>query len=50
MFLKHMNLIKDILQVDNRTDFGRFQTFIESEAVVPDKKEDVYEVIKRGDA
>ena len=41
-----MNLIKDILQVDNRTDFGRFQTFIESEAVVPDKKEDVYEVIK----
>lgn len=41
-----MNLIKDILQVDNRTDFGRFQTFIESEAVVPDKKDDVYEVIK----
>lgn len=41
-----MNLIKDILQVDNRIDFGRFQTFIESEAVVPDKKDDVYEIIK----
>ncbi|MGL5750201.1 MAG: DUF3794 and LysM peptidoglycan-binding domain-containing protein [Paraclostridium sp.] len=41
-----MNIIKDILQIDNRTDFGRFQTFIESEAVVPDKKEDVYEIIK----
>ncbi|MEG1409251.1 MAG: DUF3794 domain-containing protein [Terrisporobacter sp.] len=41
-----MNLIKDILQVDNRIDFGRFQTFIETEAVVSDKKEDVYEIIK----
>ena len=41
-----MNLIKDILQVDNRIDFGRFQTFIETEAVVSDKKDDVYEIIK----
>lgn len=41
-----MELIKDIIKVDNRIDFGKFQTFIESEAVVPDKKSDVYEVIK----
>ena len=41
-----MELIKDIIKVDNRIDFGKFQTFIESEAVVPDKKSDVYEIIK----
>lgn len=41
-----MDLIKDILQIDNRIDFGRFQTYIETEVVVSDKKEDVYEIIK----
>ena len=41
-----MELIKDIIKVDNRIDFGKFQTFIESETVVPDKKSDVYEIIK----
>ena len=41
-----MELIKDIIKVDNRIDFGKFQTFIETEAVVPDKKSDVYEIIK----
>ena len=41
-----MELIKDIIKVDNRIDFGKFQTFIESEAVVPDKKSDVYDIIK----
>lgn len=41
-----MELIKDVIKVDNRIDFGKFQTFIESEAVVPDKKPDVYEVVK----
>ena len=30
-----MELIKDIIKVDNRIDFGKFQTFIETEAVVP---------------
>ena len=42
-----MELIKDIIKVDNRIDFGKFQTFIETEAVVPDKKSDVYEIIKK---
>lgn len=41
-----MELIKDIIKVDNRIDFGKFQTFIESEVVVPDKKADVYDIIK----
>ena len=41
-----MELIKDIIKVDNRIDFGKFQTFIEAETVVPDKKSDVYEIIK----
>jgi len=41
-----MELIKDVIKVDNRVDFGKFQTFIESEVVVPDKKSDVYEVVK----
>lgn len=41
-----MDLIKDIIKVDNRVDFGRFQTFIEAEVVVPDKKDDVYDIIK----
>ena len=41
-----MELIKDIIKVDNRIDFGKFRTFIETEAVVPDKKSDVYEIIK----
>ena len=41
-----MELIKDVIKVDNRMDFGKFQTFIESEAVVPDKKPDVYDVVK----
>ena len=27
-----MELIKDIIKVDNRIDFGKFQTFIETEA------------------
>ena len=31
-----MELIKDIIKVDNRIDFGKFkETFIETEAVVP---------------
>ncbi|MEG1311364.1 MAG: DUF3794 domain-containing protein [Romboutsia sp.] len=41
-----MELIKDVIKVDNRIDFGKFQTFIESETVVPDKKSDVYEIVK----
>ncbi|MGL5315416.1 MAG: DUF3794 and LysM peptidoglycan-binding domain-containing protein [Peptostreptococcaceae bacterium] len=41
-----MELIKDVIKVDNRVDFGKFQTFIEAEAVVPDKKPDVYDVVK----
>jgi len=41
-----MDLIKDIIKVDNRIDFGRFQTFVEAEVVVPDKKDDVYDIIK----
>ena len=41
-----MELIKDVIKVDNRVDFGRFQTFIESEALVPDKKSDVYDIVK----
>ncbi|MGL5693262.1 MAG: DUF3794 and LysM peptidoglycan-binding domain-containing protein [Peptostreptococcaceae bacterium] len=41
-----MELIKDVIKVDNRIDFGKFQTFIESEAVVPDKKSDVYDIVK----
>lgn len=41
-----MDLIKDIIKVDNRIDFGRYQTFLESEIVVPDIKEDVFEIIK----
>ncbi len=40
-----MELIKDVIKVDNRIDFGKFQTFIESELVVPDKKLDVEEII-----
>ena len=40
-----MELIKDIIKIDNRMDFGKFQTFIESENVVPDKKLDVYDVV-----
>lgn len=40
-----MELIKDIIKIDNRIDFGKFQTFIESESVVPDKKLDVYDII-----
>lgn len=41
-----MELIKDVIKVDNRIDFGKFQTFIEAEAVVPDKKLDVYDIVK----
>ena len=41
-----MELIKDVIKLDNRIDFGRFQTFIESEALVPDKKSDVYDIVK----
>ena len=41
-----VELIKDIIKIDNRMEFGKFQTFIETEAVVPDKKSDVYEIIK----
>ncbi|WP_042277273.1 DUF3794 and LysM peptidoglycan-binding domain-containing protein [[Clostridium] dakarense] len=41
-----MELIKDVIKVDNRIDFGKYQTFIEAEAVVPDKKSDVYEILK----
>ncbi len=41
-----MELIKDVIKVDNRLDFGKYQTFIESEAVVPDKKSDVYDIVK----
>lgn len=41
-----MELIKDVIKVDNRIDFGKFQTFIEAEAVVPDKKPDVYDIVK----
>ena len=41
-----MELIKDVIKIDNRIDFGKFQTFIESEAVVPDKKSDVYDIVK----
>lgn len=41
-----MELIKDIIKIDNRVEFGKFQTFIEAEAVVPDKKSDVYEIVK----
>ena len=41
-----MELIKDVIKIDNRVDFGKYQTFIESEAVVPDKKSDVNDIIK----
>lgn len=41
-----MELIKDVIKVDNRIEFGKFQTFIEAEAVVPDKKSDVYDIVK----
>ncbi|MDR1773309.1 MAG: DUF3794 domain-containing protein [Clostridioides sp.] len=41
-----MDLIKDVIKVDNRIDFGKYQTYIESETVVPDKKMDVYEIVK----
>lgn len=41
-----MELIKDTIKIDNRIDFGKLQTFIEAEIVVPDKKADVYEIIK----
>ena len=40
-----MELIKDIIKIDSRIDFGKYQTFIESEAVVPDVKSDVYEIV-----
>lgn len=40
-----MELIKDIIKIDSRVDFGKYQTFIESEAVVPDVKPDVYEIV-----
>ena len=40
-----VELIKDIIKIDNRMDFGKFQTFIESENVVPDKKLDVYDIV-----
>ncbi len=40
-----MELIKDIIKIDSRVDFGKYQTFIESEAVVPDIKSDVYEIV-----
>lgn len=40
-----MEVIKDIIKVDSRVDFGKYQTFIESEAVVPDIKPDVYEIV-----
>ena len=40
-----MELIKDIIKIDSRVDFGKYQTFIESEVVVPDIKSDVYEII-----
>lgn len=40
-----MELIKDIIKIDSRVDFGKYQTFIESEAVVPDVKSDVYEIV-----
>ena len=41
-----MDLIKDVIKIDNRVDFGKFQTFIEAELVVPDKKMDVNEIVK----
>ncbi|SHK48915.1 DUF3794 and LysM peptidoglycan-binding domain-containing protein [Tepidibacter formicigenes] len=41
-----MDLIKDIIKLDNRINFSRFQTFLESEVLVPDIKEDVFEIIK----
>ena len=40
-----MELIKDIIKIDSRMDFGKYQTFIESEVVVPDIKSDVYEIV-----
>lgn len=40
-----MELIKDIIKIDSRMDFGKYQTFIESEVVVPDVKSDVYEIV-----
>ena len=40
-----VELIKDIIKIDNRIDFGKFQTFIEAENVVPDKKLDVYDIV-----
>lgn len=40
-----MELIKDIIKIDNRIDFGKFQTFIEAENVVPDRKSDVYDIV-----
>lgn len=41
-----MDLIKDIMKIDHRSDFGRFQTFLESEILVPDTKDDVFEIVK----
>ncbi|MEG0180254.1 MAG: DUF3794 domain-containing protein [Terrisporobacter sp.] len=40
-----MELIKDIIKIDSRVDFGKYQTFIESEVVVPDIKMDVHEIV-----
>jgi len=40
-----VELIKDIIKIDNRMDFGKFQTFIEAENVVPDRKSDVYDIV-----
>ncbi|SHH32635.1 DUF3794 and LysM peptidoglycan-binding domain-containing protein [Tepidibacter thalassicus] len=41
-----MDLIKDVIKLDSRNDFSKFQTFLESEILVPDIKEDVFEIIK----
>ena len=41
-----MELIKDVIKIDNRIDFGKHQTYIESEIVIPTEKPDIHEIIK----
>ncbi|OPJ54801.1 DUF3794 and LysM peptidoglycan-binding domain-containing protein [Alkalithermobacter paradoxus] len=41
-----MELIKDTIKVDNRVDFGTHKTFLEWDVVVPDSKDDVFEIVK----
>ncbi|KXZ38886.1 LysM domain-containing protein [Alkalithermobacter thermoalcaliphilus JW-YL-7 = DSM 7308] len=41
-----MELIKDTIKVDSKVDLGRHKTFLEWDVLVPDIKEDVFEIVK----